>query len=322
MKLVVLDGYALNPGDLAWEPLHAVAGCRIYDRTAETEILARAQQATILLTNKTPLRTAILESLPALRYIGVLATGYDVVDVRQATLQNIIVTNVPAYGTNSVAQMVFALLLELCNHVGLHSESVRQQAWSKSPDWCFWQKPLIELNGKTMGIVGFGRIGRKVAEIALAFGMNCVVAGSRRPPDLPAEIQWRTLEEVFAEADVVSLHCPLQTSTRGLVNSARLALMKPGAILLNTSRGGLIVEEDLAEALNAGRLAGAGLDVLSTEPPRDSSPLIAASNCVITPHIAWATRESRARLLHTAIANVRMWLEGHPQNVVNSVRHE
>jgi glycerate dehydrogenase len=321
MKLVVLDGYALNPGDLAWEPLHALADCRIYDRTAETEILDRAQQATIVLTNKTPLRTAILESLPALRYIGVLATGYDVVDARQAALQNIVVTNVPAYGTNSVAQMVFALLLELCNHVGLHNESVRQQAWSKSPDWCFWHRPLIELNGKTMGIVGYGRIGRKVAEIALAFGMNCVVTGSRRPPELPAEIQWRTMEEVFAEADVVSLHCPLQISTRGLVNSARLALMKPSALLLNTSRGGLIVEEDLAQALNSGRLAGAGLDVLSAEPPRNSNPLIGASNCVITPHIAWATRESRARLLHTAIANVRMWLEGHPQNVVNSVRH-
>ncbi len=321
MKLVVLDGYALNPGDLSWGPLHALADCRIFDRTAEQDILTRATDAAILLTNKTPLSSATLASLPALRYIGILATGYDVVNLEQATRQNIVVTNVPTYGTNSVAQMVFALLLELCNSAGLHSEAVRQGAWSHSLDWCFRQNPLIELNKKTMGIVGYGRIGKSVAQIAQAFGMNGIVTGTRRPADLPPGITWGTLDEVFAAADVVSLHCPLQASTRGLVNSVRIAQMKPGAFLINTSRGGLIVEEDLAHALHSGRLAGAGLDVLTTEPPLASNPLIGTKNCVLTPHIAWATRESRARLLDTAISNLRMWLGGHPENVVNQIRY-
>jgi glycerate dehydrogenase len=317
MKLVVLDGYTLNPGDLSWEPLHALAECRIFERTAEQDILTRAKDATILLTNKTPLRSATLASLRDLRYIGVLATGYDVVDIEQAARQNIIVTNVPAYGTNSVAQMVFALLLELCNRVGLHTQAVQQGAWSRSADWCFWQTPLIELSGKTMGIVGYGRIGKKVAQIAQAFGMHAIVTGTRRPVDLPPGIHWGSLDEVFATADVVSLHCPLRASTRGLIHSARIAQMKPGAFLINTSRGALIVEEDLAEALNSGRLAGAGVDVLTTEPPIASSPLIGATNCIVTPHIAWATRESRTRLLDTAISNLKAWLDGHPHNVVN-----
>jgi glycerate dehydrogenase len=317
MKLVVLDGYTLNPGDLSWEPLHALAECRIFARTAEQDILSRAQGASIVLTNKTPLRGVTLESLPALRYIGVLATGYDVVDVEQATRQNIVVTNVPGYGTDSVAQMVFALLLELCNQAGQHIEAVRQGAWSHAPDWCFWQTPLIELSGKTIGIVGYGRIGRKVVEIARAFGMTAIVTGNRKPDDLPAGVTWGSLDDVFASADFVSLHCPLLPSTRGLVNAERIAQMKPGAFLINTSRGGLIVEADLAEALRTGRLAGAALDVLSTEPPAALNPLIGVRNCLITPHISWATREARARLLSTAVSNLKMWIDGRPQNVVN-----
>jgi glycerate dehydrogenase len=319
MRLVVLDGYTLNPDDLSWEPLHALAECRIFDRTAEHDILSRAQDASIVMTNKTPLRGATLESLPALRYIGVLATGYDVVDIEQATRQNIVVTNVPAYGTNSVAQMVFALLLELCNHAGRHGEAVRQRAWSQAPDWCFWQTPLIELSGKTMGIVGYGRIGRKVVEIASAFGMKAIVTSPRRPDDLPEKVTWGSLDEVFASADFVSLHCPLLPSTRGLVNSARIAQMKQGAFLINTSRGGLIVETDLAEALRSGRLGGAALDVLSTEPPAASNPLIQAENCLITPHISWATRDARMRLLNTAVSNLAMWIDGRPQNVVSPI---
>ncbi len=317
MKLVVLDGHALNPGDLSWETLQALADCRIFDRTSERDILSHAEDAEILLTNKTPLRSATLAALPALRYIGVLATGYDVVDIEQATRQNIVVTNVPSYGTNSVAQMVFALLLELCNNVGIHNEAVRQGGWSRNADWCFWHRPLIELNGKTMGIVGYGRIGKAVAQIARAFGMPVIATGSRRPADLVPGVHWGSVDEVFASADVISLHCPLQTSTRGLVNSARIAQMKPDAVLINTSRGGLIVEEDLAEALNSGRLAGAALDVLTVEPPVAVNPLIGAKNCIVTPHIAWATRESRSRLLDTAISNLKMWLDGRMENVVN-----
>jgi glycerate dehydrogenase len=319
MKLVVLDGYTLNPGDLSWEPLHRLAECNIFERTAEHDILTRARDASIVLTNKTPLRSATLAAMPALRYIGVLATGYDVVDLEQATRQNIVVTNVPAYGTNSVAQMVFTLLLELCNHAGLHSEAVRQGAWSRNPDWCFWQKPLIELAGKTIGIVGYGRIGKKVAETAQAFDMKAIITSAHHAANLPPGISWGSLDEVFASADVVSLHCPLLTSTRGLVNAARIAQMKPGAFLINTSRGGLIVEEDLAEALRSGRLGAAALDVLTTEPPVASNPLIGVDNCIITPHIAWATRESRARLLDTAISNLEMWIDGHPKNVVNQI---
>ncbi len=317
MQVVVLDGYTLNPGDLSWASLQALADCRIFDRTAPSDILTHAADAEILLTNKVPLRSDTLAALPGLRYIGVSATGYDIIDVPQATRLGIVVTNVPAYGTNSVAQMVFALLLEICNNAGLHNQAVRQGAWSRNPDWCFWQSPLIELHGKILGIVGYGRIGQRVVQIAQAFGMHAIVSGNRQPADLPAGIQWGTIEDVFATADIVSLHCPLNASTRGLVNSARIAQMKPGAILINTSRGGLIVEEDLAAALNAGKLAGAGLDVLSAEPPVAANPLIGAKNCVITPHIAWATREARSRLLDTTVSNLKLWLEGCPVNVVN-----
>ena len=317
MKLVVLDGYTLNPGDLSWDLFHAIGQCQVFDRTAKEDLLARAQDATILLTNKTPLRGDMLASLPSLKYIGVLATGYDVVDIEQARRQNVLVTNVPAYGTNSVAQMVFALILELCNRAGQHSDSVRKGAWTHNPDWCFWQTPLIETHRKTLGIVGYGRIGQKVARIAHAFGMKVIATSNRCPSDLIPEVQWGTLDEVFATSDFVSLHCPLQASTRGMINSDRIAQMKNGAFLINTSRGGLIVEEDLSNALNSGKLAGAALDVVSTEPPQTSNPLLQAKNCIITPHIAWATQEARTRLMDIASANLKAWLDGRPQNVVS-----
>jgi glycerate dehydrogenase len=273
--------------------------------------------AQILLTNKTPLRRATLEALPDLRYIGVLATGYDIIDAEYAATRGIVVTNVPAYGTDSVAQMVFALILELSNRTGVHNDAVCRLEWSRHPDWCFRQTPMMELAGKTLGIVGFGRIGRRVADVARAFGMDVVAAGRSRPADLPDGVQWVDLDQLFSLADVVSLHCPLQASTRGLINSARIARMKSTAFLINTARGGLIVEDDLAAALNSGRLGGAGLDVLSTEPPAPDNPLIGATNCIVTPHIAWATREARERLLETAVTNLRMWMEGNPRNVVN-----
>jgi glycerate dehydrogenase len=317
MKLVVLDGFTVNPGDLSWEPLRSLADCTIYDRTAESEILERAHGAEILFTNKAPLRADTLASLPSLRYIGVLATGYDVVDVESATQRNILVTNVPEYGTYSVAQMVFALLLELTSKVGIHNEAVRQGAWSKSLDWCFWKAPTVELMGKVMGIVGYGRIGKTVGQIALALGMQVIVTSGHRPEVLPPGVRWEPLDELLAQADVVSLHCPLRPSTRGMINAERISRMKPSAFLVNTARGALIVEEDLANALGSGKLAGAAVDVLTAEPPSSTNPLVAAPNCIITPHIAWATKEARTRLLGTAAANLRAWLNGSRQNAVN-----
>jgi glycerate dehydrogenase len=249
----------------------------------------------------------------------VLATGYNIVDVEQAKRQNIVVTNVPAYGTASVTQLVFALILELCNHVGQHSDAVRSGAWSRSSDWSFRQTPLLELHRKTLGIVGYGRIGQSVARLAQAFGMDVVVTTSQPPAHQIDGERWATLDEVFAQSDIVSLHCPLNASTNGMVHAGRLARMKKEAFLINTSRGGLIVEDDLADALNAERIAGAGLDVLSTEPPPDSNPLLQAKHCIVTPHLAWATREARSRLMATALANVTAWLSGQPQNVVTSL---
>ena len=319
MRLVVLDGYTLNPGDLSWDALPAGVDCQVFDRTAPDEVYERAKDADILLTNKTQLTSSVLRSLPSLKYIGVLATGYNVVDVEQAKRQNIVVTNVPAYGTASVTQLVFALILELCNHVGQHSDAVRSGAWSRSSDWSFWQTPLLELHGKTLGIVGYGRIGQSVGRLAQAFGMDVVVTTSRPPAHQADGERWATLDEVFAQSDIVSLHCPLNASTNGMVHAGRLAQMKREALIINTSRGGLIVEDDLADALNAERIAGAGLDVLSTEPPRESNPLLQAKHCIVTPHLAWATREARSRLMATALANLAAWLSRQPQNVVTSL---
>lgn len=318
MKLIVLDGYTLNPGDLSWGDLETMASCEVFDRTPEAEIVTRAKNAEIVLSNKVPLRAATLKALPRLRYIGVTATGYDIIDLEQASRQNIVVTNVPSYSTPSVAQLVIALLLELCNRVGLHDAAIQQGEWAASPDFCLAKAPLIELQGKTMGIVGYGRIGKRVAEIALAFGMRVLVTATRRRSDLPPEVEWESLDAVFEKSDVISLHCPLNDATRGLINTARIAQMKPTAFLINTSRGGLVVEQDLADALNAGRLAGAGLDVLSAEPPRAGNPLIGATHCILSPHIGWATRESRMRCMQTATENLSHWLQDKPQNVVNA----
>jgi len=318
MRIVVLDGYTLNPGDLSWEALRSLGPCEIYDRTGPTELSQRAADGEILLTNKTLLNRQTIEGLSRLQYIGVLATGTDVVDVAAARERGIPVTNVPAYGTNSVAQTTIALLLELTLHVGHHAQTVREGRWSQSPDFCYWDRPLIELNGLTLGVVGLGRIGQAVAELAHAFGM-AVIAFSSKPKPVPTYIRWVDLKSIFTESDVVSLHCPLTPETRGLVNAERLSWMKPSAFLLNTSRGLLVDELALAEALNAGRIAGAGLDVLSAEPPSPQNPLLQARNCVITPHYAWATRGARLRLMQIAVDNVRAFLNGRLQNVVNSL---
>ena len=319
MKIVVLDGYCLNPGDLSWEGLGRFSEVEIFDRTAEEEVVSRAAGAAIVLTNKTPLPAAVLRQLPELRYIGVLATGYNIVDMAAAAGQGIVVSNIPTYGTASVAQFVFALLLELCHNVRQHADMVRAGAWSRSSDWSFWNSPLVELAGKTMGIIGFGRIGRQAGRIADAMGMR-VVANDTYQGDPPAweGFRWASVEEVLRESDVVSLHSPLFPETEGMINARTLAWMKPSAFLVNTSRGPLVVDQDLADALNAGRLAGAGVDVLSVEPPVDSNPLLTARNCLVTPHIAWATREARSRLMQIAVENVAAFLSGVPRNVVTA----
>jgi len=317
MNIVVLDGHTLNPGDLNWDDLKALGPCAIYERSTPAELLKRAADAQLLVTNKAPLGREHIQALPNLRYIGVTATGYNIIDVAAARERGITVTNVPAYGTRSVAQHTFALLLELTQHAGHHSQSVRAGAWVRSPDWCFWEHPLVELDGLTLGIVGFGRIGRAVGELGQAFGMRVIAAVSPRARELPPDVSSVDLDSLFSASDVVSLHCPLTDATRHLVNASRLARMKPTAFLLNTSRGPLVDEAALAEALNAGRIAGAGLDVLSTEPPLSDNPLLTAKNCIITPHQAWATRAARERLMRVAISNVKAFLGGKAQNVVS-----
>ncbi|MCK9252906.1 MAG: D-2-hydroxyacid dehydrogenase [Clostridiales bacterium] len=317
MKIVVLDGYTLNPGDLSWDGLKDLGDVTIHDYTPTDQIVARAQDAEILFTNKTPLTAATLAQLDKLTYIGVLATGYNVVDVKAAAARGVAVTNIPTYGTSSVAQMVFALLLELCHHVQLHSDAVRGGEWSASRDFCFWKTPLVELQGKTIGIVGFGRIGRQVAKIADAFGMRVLAQDKFQgpAPDL-ADFRWAELDELLAQSDVVSLHCPLFPDTAGLINQETLARMKPSAFLINTSRGGLIVDQDLSDALNRNQIAGAALDVLSVEPPPADNPLLKAKNILVTPHISWATAEARARLMGIAVDNLKAYLAGKPVNVI------
>ena len=317
MNIVVLDGHTLNPGDLSWAPLEALGTLRVYPRTPPAEVVPRAAEAELVLTNKTVLDAATLAALPRVRYLGVLATGYNVVDLEAARARGIPVTNVPGYSTPSVAQLTFALLLELTHHVGRHSEGVRAGRWSRSPDFCYWDTPLVELAGCTFGVVGYGQVGRAVARLAAAFEMRVLVHTRTPPAAPPAELRFTDLDTLLRESDVVSLHCPLTPDTRHLINRARLARMKPGAYLLNTGRGPLVDEPALAEALRAGHLAGAGLDVLSTEPPPPDHPLLTAPNCVITPHLGWATRAARERLLHQAVENVRAFLAGHPVNVVN-----
>jgi glycerate dehydrogenase len=316
MQIVVLDGYTLNPGDLSWAPLEALAPTTIYDHTPPDQTVARARDAQIVLTNKTVLSRDVIDQLPQLRYIGVLATGYNVVDLDAARRQNIPVTNVPNYATTSVVQSVFAHLLNLTLHVADHGRGVSAGRWTQNRDFCYWDFPLVELAGRTMGIVGFGRIGRATADVARAFGMN-VLAYDPMPQTNTQDVRFVDVDDLFRQSDVVSLHCPLTPATNKLVNAERLALMKPSAYLINTGRGPLVDEVALAEALNAGRLAGAGLDVLSVEPPPADNPLLTARNCCLTPHIAWATVAARQRLLDIAVDNVRAFLAGQPQNVVN-----
>jgi glycerate dehydrogenase len=318
MKIVVLDGYALNPGDLSWDGFREFADITVYERTSPGKVVERAGDAEMVLTNKTVLNAGILRSLPKLKYAGVLATGYNVVDLEEAGKLGITVTNIPAYSTNSVAQMSFALILELCHRVQKHSDTVFAGKWSDSVDFTYRDHPQIELASKTIGIIGYGNIGQKVGEIAAAFGMKVIVY-SRRNKSLPAYAANVSLKELFQNSDIVSIHCPLTNETAGIINRDNLRLMKRSAFLINTSRGPLIVENDLAEALNSGIIAGAALDVLSTEPPSRDNPLLRAANCIITPHIAWATLEARKRLMETAVGNVKAFLSGFPVNVVNQV---
>lgn len=320
MKLVILDGNRVNPGDLSWEGFEALGELTVYDRTPltdEDEIVRRIGDSEIVLTNKTPLSRSTLERCPAIRYIGLLATGYNVVDTAAARERGIPVCNVPGYGTQSVAQFAIALLLEICCRAGHHDQAVHQGRWSECPDYCFWDYPLMELAGKTMGIIGYGSIGQAVGGIAAALGMEVIAygphpwaAGSRPAPYVP-------LEELLGRSDVVSLHCPLFPETRGIIRRETIAMMKDGAILLNNSRGPLLVEQDVADALRTGKLYAAGVDVMDAEPPQPDSPLLTAKNCIITPHISWAPLEARRRLIGIAVENLRAFLDGAPSNVVN-----
>jgi glycerate dehydrogenase len=317
MKIVVLDGYTVNPGDLDWQPVLNHGECTFFDRTAPEEIPDRVRDADIVLTNKTKLDQAAIASAPRLRYIGVMATGYNVVDLETARARGIVVTNVPSYSTSSTAQGTIALLLELTNHVGHHDRSVHEGRWSKSPDFCYWEKPIHELSGMILGVVGWGQIGRSVATVAASLGMSILVASrsQRRSPADPA-FSFAMLPDLLAQADVVTLHCPLTEDTKGLINTGTLEAMKRSALLLNTARGGLIIEEDLANALNTGVIAGAGLDVLTMEPPDGTSTLLTARNCIITPHNHWASASSRKRLIKQAAANIQAYRSNQPINTV------
>ncbi len=315
--MVVLDGFTMNPGDLEWRALESLGELTVYERTPAELIVPRAAGAEILLTNKTPLSAATLAALPGLRFVGVLATGHNVVDGAAARGCGIVVSNAPAYSTRSVQQMTFALLLELTQRCGEHDRAVKEGAWSQCGDFMFQFGPLTELDGLTFGILGLGTIGRAVAQTALSFGMKVVAASRTRPSTLPAGVDWVSQEELFRGSDVVSLHCPLTPETDKIICERTLAWLKPTALLINTGRGGLVDELALARALNEGRLAGAGVDVLSTEPPESSNPLLHARNCVITPHCAWATRAARQRLLDITVANVKAFQAGTPINVVN-----
>ncbi len=318
MRIVVLDGYTLNPGDNPWDEVARLGELTVYDRTPAEQVVERAGGAEVVLTNKTPLSAEALSELPELRFVCVLATGYDVVDSRAARRRNILVSNVPTYATESVAQFTFALLLELCHQVGLHDRAVKNGEWRRQGDFCFWQSPLIELCGKKMGIVGFGRIGRRVGELAHAFGMDVLASRGRKlGPPVYEPFAWRSTAEVFAEADVVSLHCPQTAENKGMVNARLLSTMKPNAFLVNTARGGLVVEQDLVEALNSGRIAGAAADGAAVEPIASDGPLLTARNMVITPHIAWATLAARKRLMEVTAENVAAFIAGAPINVVN-----
>lgn len=316
MKIVVLDGYGLNPGDLSWEGMQALGELTVYDRTAPAELLERSAGAEVLVTNKTVITAEDMAALPDLKYIGVLATGYNIIDVKAAKERGIVVTNIPAYSTDSVAQMVFAQILNITQRVGHYAYANRHGRWANNPDFCYWDTNLTELHGKKMGIIGLGNTGKATARIAVAFGMQVCAYTSKPQPELPEGIRKMELDEIFRECDIVSLHCPLTPDTKELVNAKRLAAMKPTAILINTGRGPLVNEQELADALNRGVIAAAGLDVLSSEPPLYTNPLLTAKNCFITPHIAWATKEARVRLMDIAVENLKGYLKG---EIVNNV---
>lgn len=320
MEIVILDGYTENPGDLSWEGMEALGKLRVYDRTSLTdmdEVIGRIGEAQVVITNKTPLPREVFEACPKIQYVGVLATGYNVVDVDAARERGIPVCNIPTYGTAAVGQFAIALLLELCHHIGHHDDAVHQGRWEKNPDWCFWDYPLVELADKTMGIIGFGRIGQATGRIAKALGMK-VIANDEYPSESGGKIaEYVTREELFERADVIALHCPLFPSTEGMINRESIAKMKDGVLIINNSRGPLIVEEDLRDALNSGKVGGAGLDVVSTEPIKGDNPLLKAQNCIITPHISWAPKESRQRLMDIAVDNLKAFLNGTPKNAVN-----
>ena len=316
MKIIVLDGYGLNPGDLNWEGFETLGELTVYDRTLPSELMQRAAGAEVLITNKTLITAENMADLPELKYIGVLATGYNVVDIDAAKARGIVVTNIPAYSTASVAQMVFAHILNITQRVGYYADENKQGRWTKNADFCYWDTQLVELQGKKMGIVGLGNIGQATARIAQAFGMEVCVYSSKPQFVLPSGIKKMDLDELFAECDVISLHCPLTPDTKEMVNAERLSKMKSNAVLINTGRGPLINEQDLANALNEGRIAAAGLDVLSVEPSVEGNPLLTARNCFITPHIAWATLEARTRLMEIAVQNLKSYLNG---QIINNV---
>lgn len=318
-KIVILDGYTENPGDLSWEGFATFGEVQVYDRTAPDQVVERIKDARIVLTNKTVISEKIMEKCSTLRYIGVLATGFNVVDISAAAKRNIVVTNIPGYGTDTVAQYTIALLLELCHHVGAHSDSVKAGDWSRCSDFCYWKYPQIELENKVLGIIGYGRIGKKVAKLAVAFGMEVLVCSGHavEATELTDKINQCSLEELFTKADVISLHCPLTEKTRGLINRDTIAQMKDGVLIVNDSRGPLICQEDLRDALISKKVAGAALDVLDVEPPEKDNCLLDAPNLLITPHIAWATREARQRLMDMAVQNLEAFLTGTPVNVVS-----
>ena len=317
MKIIVLDGYTENPGDLSWGPLKALGQTEIYDRTEAGETVSRIGDAEAILTNKTVITDEGMEACGNLRYIGVLATGYNVVDVEAAKRRGITVTNIPTYGTDAVGQFAIALLLEICHHIGHHDRTVHEGRWENCQDWCYWDYPLIELAGKTMGIIGFGRIGQATGRMAAALRMRVLAVDEYPNESGRALAEYVDLEKLLAESDVIALHCPLNASTQGIINKETIAKMKDGVILLNNSRGPLVVEADLAEALNSGKVYGAGVDVVSTEPIRGNNPLLTAKNCIITPHISWGAKESRQRLMDIAVDNLRQFMNGVSVNVVN-----
>lgn len=319
MKIVVLDGYTLNPGDISWEGMEAFGEVTVYDRTKAEDVVERIGDAEVVYTNKTPITKETMDACPGMKFIGVLATGYNIVDVAAAKEKGIPVSNIPTYGTAAVSQFAIALLLELCHHIGEHSDAVKAGEWTSNPDWCFWKYPLVELAGKNMGIIGFGRIGQDTGKIAQALGMKVLAYDAFKRPELESDTcKYVDLDTLLAQSDVISLHCPLFPDTEGIINKDTIAKMKDGVMIINDSRGPLIVEQDLRDALDSGKVAGAALDVVSTEPIQMDNPLLGAKNVILTPHIAWAPKESRQRLMDIAVDNLKCYVGGKPQNVVNA----